>query len=237
MSVERTALNKQWRNTASLSCFPGDKSSLNGGECKSFPGTSCAPALFRYIVKCCQGNAWQVWGSVLSLAAHGAGWGAAGLSLRVPVWTQHRQLSAERWHFLVWRWQRLSAGSRSTARVTPCLFTNDIRAGDVCRWHFDSPGNVETSLKHRVMKSLLSTHNQNNWGVPDLCGPHHSHHPAAPQVYIRAHTHMNSTFSHIVPPTHSVENLSQIRCPRKHEEPKFSPKKNLKYHKTTESCK
>lgn len=28
------------------------------------------------------------------------------------------------------------------------------RAGDGCHWYFDSPSNVKTSLKHRVMKSL-----------------------------------------------------------------------------------
>lgn len=127
---ERTALNNQRRNTASLSSFPGDKSSLNGGECKSFSGTCRAPTLVRYIVKCCQGGAQQVWGSALNAVAHGAGWGAVGLSPpRVQVWVWHRQLSAERWHFLVWRWQRLSAGSRSTTRLTPCLFTDDIQAG------------------------------------------------------------------------------------------------------------
>lgn len=76
---ERTALNNQRRNPASLSSFPGDKSSLNGGECKSFPGTCRAPALFRYIVKCCQGSEQQVWGSVLSVVAHRAGRWAAGL--------------------------------------------------------------------------------------------------------------------------------------------------------------
>lgn len=93
-------------------------------------------------------------GSALSMVEHGAGRGAVGLSLWVPVWVQHRQLSAERWHFLVWRRQRLSTGSRSTARLTPCLFTDDIRARDRCHWHFDSPSNVKTSLKHCVMKSL-----------------------------------------------------------------------------------
>lgn len=57
---ESTALNNQRRNTASLSSFPGDKSSLNGAECKSFLGTREAPALFRYTVKCCQGGMRQV---------------------------------------------------------------------------------------------------------------------------------------------------------------------------------